>query len=251
MGINGTDYMCAMCNQCFSRSDSLVRHQKKYCKAKLQEDAMAKNGPDYELRNKVKHLEEVIVELTRQIKQTKNDDRSNSENNQVLNTNMNHSNIGNNNQNINNTININLNAFGKEDNSHLTESDYKFMLNKGFKSIQELVKQVHFNEKKPENHNVYISNLRENYATIYNGNQWIVKSKHDVLDDLYSTKKELLQDKYDEIIEKLPDYTKEKFGRFIYEEQEKSIQKKIKDEMKFILYNKKSIPIGTRSKYSK
>jgi hypothetical protein len=49
------------------------------------------------------------------------------------------------------------------------EGNYKRILNKGFKSIQEYVNCIHFNSKKPENHNVYISNLRDNYILVYDG----------------------------------------------------------------------------------
>jgi len=65
----------------------------------------------------------------------------------------------------NNTFNIL--AFGKEDLSHITDDTYKKIINKGFKSVPALVDAIHFNKDKPENHNIYISNIRDDYILVF------------------------------------------------------------------------------------
>jgi len=78
----------------------------------------------------------------------------------------------------NNTVNnIKIIAYGKEDLSHLLENDYKQILNKGFKSVPALVESIHFNKNKPENHNIYISNMRDNYVLIYDGRNWQLRER--------------------------------------------------------------------------
>jgi hypothetical protein len=43
-------------------------------------------------------------------------------------------------------------AFGKEDLSMLTDKHYEYFIKKGFMSVPEMIKFVHFNENYPENH---------------------------------------------------------------------------------------------------
>ena len=92
------------------------------------------------------------------------------------------------NNNINNTIdqsqtfNVQLVAYGKEDYDKLSDKEYQIIINKGFKSVQELVKTLHFNKNYPENHNIYISNLRDNYVMVYDGKQWEVKNRKETIE---------------------------------------------------------------------
>ncbi len=232
---------CQSCNKKFSRIDSLNRHINNYCNT-VDTDIVA-------MTEKTRLTNE-IIKLKEEMSLLKNYYLGNSTNNYQNNNSPSHNNNSNNNtnsnniNNIQNNITIQLNAFGKEDNSHLTAADYKFALNKGFKSVQELVKLIHFNNKKPENHNVYISNMKDKYANVYDGKDWILKEKTDVLDDLYTTKKDILEERYKELETELPKYTKEKFTRFINEEQGlESIQKQVKNEVKLILYNTRKTPL--------
>lgn len=58
--------------------------------------------------------------------------------------------------------------YGKENISYLTTKDYAQIFNRGTMSVPALVEKVHFDKNKPENHNVYISNMRADYALVYN-----------------------------------------------------------------------------------
>jgi hypothetical protein len=46
------------------------------------------------------------------------------------------------------------------------------ILKKGNETILDLIKKLHFNPKYPEYHNIYITNMKDNYAYKYNGNEW-------------------------------------------------------------------------------
>ena len=63
--------------------------------------------------------------------------------------------------------NIKLVAYKETDMSHLTEQDYLYCLNRSNMCIPNLIKKIHFNPKKPENHNVFISNLKSGYIMLY------------------------------------------------------------------------------------
>ena len=203
---------CAYCNNIFSRPDVLSRHINKYCKKK-KESELIKEQIFINLLEKLDKIEkqnQIILDENKELKNEIFIIKKNSNNNiknikSTINNNINNKTIDNSNNNTiidnsnnNNTINIQLVAFGKEDYDKLTEKEYKIIINKGFKSIQEMVKSLHFNKNRPENHNIYISNIRDNYVMIYEGNKWELRNRKETIEDLYMAKKDILVDKFDE-----------------------------------------------------
>jgi len=142
--------------------------------------------------------------------------------------------------------NIKLLAFGKEDMSHLADEVCKKILNKGFKSVPTLVEFVHFNKNKPENHNVYISNIQTNYALVFDGNDWKLKERDNILQQLIDDKTAILSDKFDEMLVNLDGPTIKKFQRFLDQKDENAVINGIKNDLKLLLYNNKRIPEATR-----
>jgi hypothetical protein len=102
----------------------------------------------------------------------------------------------NNTQNI--VQNISLVAFGKED---LSKIDIKEIIKNinGFETPRNLTKHIHFNDKYPENKNVYITNLRSKHGQYYDGGKWCTMSKEDLVEKIYDKKKELIEDLQEEI----------------------------------------------------
>lgn len=89
---------------------------------------------------------------------------------------------------LNITNNFNILPYSETDTTHITEKmKYEFI--KGINdeediinSVTNLIKDIHFNPEKPENHNAYISNNRENTVMVYDKNtreqlRWEVKEK--------------------------------------------------------------------------
>ena len=177
------EYKCNYCNKQFSRYYSLNRHISLRCKIKMDQDNQ-KEQIFQKLLNEMMELKQEISQLK---KSNKNINKG-TINNSVDNSN----NIN------NNVINIQLVAYGKEDYDKLTEKEYKIIINKGFKSIQEAVKSLHFNKNRPENHNIYISNIRDNYVMIYDGNKWELRNRKETIEELFIAKKDILVDKFDE-----------------------------------------------------
>jgi len=167
---------------------------------------------------------------------------SDNNNNNIINNSNNNSN----NSFVGNINNFNITAYGKETCDHISDNMFKKIIDKGFKSVPYLVEQMHFNKDKPENHNVYISNMRDNYVLVYDGTKWILNEKETILEDLRDEKSLLLSDKYEELKNNLGDYTKEKFERFLDESDSSKVKEHIKNDIKITLYNNKSIPEATR-----
>ena len=217
---------CTYCEQVFSRIDSLNRHTNSFCKIKIKQKENEKEEifkqllqemieQNKELKNQINKLEkigkqnEIILEENKELKNKIG--KKNINKRTINNTN---NNILDQSNNINN-FNIQLVAYGKEDYDKLTEKEYKIIINKGYKSVQEMVKSLHFHKNRPENHNIYISNIRDNYVMIYDGNKWELRNRKETIEELYIAKKDILVEKFDELLNKLPGFAIDKFERFI------------------------------------
>ena len=247
---------CPYCKTIYSKNSNLNRHIRS-CKIKEKESNEEK---EQIFKNLLKEMKEQKTELN--LIRVQNDtilqenlllknaikkiNTKKNINNGTINSNSN--NINNKTIDNSNTINIQLVAYGKEDYDKLTEKEYKIIINKGFKSVQEMVKSLHFNKNRPENHNIYISNIRDNYVMIYEGNKWELRNRKETIEELYIAKKDILVEKFDEMLNKLPEYAIDKFERFINDEQEDKIKEGILEELKLILYNNKNIPLKTKEK---
>ena len=111
---------CNECNKEFTTTRSLRRHQKEYCNKLDFADKDELLNIVKELKQQIKDNENIKMPLN--ASQFYNNSTNNSTNNS---NNISNSNIGNT---INNTININ--AYGKEDLSHITDKEYKTLFTK-------------------------------------------------------------------------------------------------------------------------
>lgn len=91
------------------------------------------------------------------------------------------------------------NAYLQPDHSHLTNKDYKTAMYGATKCVLRLISSIYFNESKPENHSIYISNLRSKYVLVYTGKQWNVENRKRVLSDLIEDMTILLEAKANEL----------------------------------------------------
>jgi len=237
--------ICNYCQKEFSRADSLNRHISKFCKVKKnqdneKEDLLQKLLEEMKKQNeKMDEMKSEIIKLKSENKKYVQKIGNQTNNNTKIDKQLNQQNIVNNNH-------IKLLAFGKEDMTHLADEVCKKILNKGFKSVPTLVEHVHFNKNKPENHNVYISNIQTNYALVYDGIDWKLKERDGVLQQLVDDKTAVLSDKFDELLVKLDDATIRKFQRFLDQKDDDVIICGIKNDLKLLLYNNKKIPERTR-----
>jgi uncharacterized C2H2 Zn-finger protein len=229
--------MCMYCDKTFTRSDSLNKHVKDRCKVKKQQNENNEkilNG----LINEMNEMKQKIGELE---KENKNLQLTINNNKQNVNNIKNQQNI----QINNNNNNIKILSFGKEDISHITDDVYKRILKKGMGSVPSLIEYIHFNKNKPENHNVYISNIRSNYAMIYEELNWKLKDQKDVLERLFD-KIDILEEKFEELLKDLSEPTIELLNEIFASRTETPINNEIKKRIKLLLYNKKELPEKTR-----
>jgi hypothetical protein len=144
-------------------------------------------------------------------------------------------------QNIQN--NIKLLAYKESDISDLTENDFIRCFTHNNMCVPHLMKRIHFNPKKPENHNVFISNLKSGHIMLYDGKQWNTFNRDEVVDDIFDDKHDILEQKYEQWVDMGKNYPIifYKFRRYLEKMNNEVVLKKIKDEMKFILYNNRNL----------
>ena len=254
---NSTNLTCNYCFKTFSRSDSLNRHLDDRCKVKKESDnekevifnrLIAKmEKQEKELKNLKAHnnkLENEIKSLKDNNIQNINSN-NNSNNRNIHNNTTNNTNTVNSNNTINNNV-FQLVAFGQEDLTSISDKIYEQIIKKGFQSVPNFVRYVHFNKNKPENHNIYISNMRDNYVMVFDGNKWTLNNRNDILTQLIDDKKYCLIDKFDEIMDTLDPIAIRKFKRFLEQHDEDQIIKNMKKDLVLVLYNNKDMPENTR-----
>jgi hypothetical protein len=245
-----TEFICNYCNHSFTRKDSLSRHIKDFCQIKKDTD----NDKEKLFQKLLQEHEKLISDHETMKQEIQNLKKENKKYKQIIhkqtnNTHNNTHNTLNNTQNINiknSDLHFNIVAFGNEDISFITDDTFKKILNKGFKSIPALVDELHFNKNKPENHNIYISNLRDDYVLVFDGNDWNLKSRKDVLDTLYYSNSDTLEMKFKELVDSLDKFTIRKFERFLDQKDDDVVINDIKKDLKILLYNRRKTVADTR-----
>ena len=61
------------------------------------------------------------------------------------------------------------------------------IINKNCLCIEESIKTVHFNKSLPEYNNIFITNMKDTIAYIFDGTKFILTSKDEVINDLYNS----------------------------------------------------------------
>lgn len=231
--IENISTMCNYCGREFSRKDNLHRHITGYCKVKKTNDAT---------------MEEIMTML---IKLKESDEKKTKEIEKLKGEITKYQTIINNTQNnINkqNNITFNIKAYGTEDTSRITVQEYKKILCRGMNSVPVFIEKLHFNKNVPENHNVYISNLRDEYVLMYDGKIWRLKDRVDALQQLYEDGSGILETKFEELLDLLDEPTIKMFKRFlkIKDDDDEKIRS-IKKELKKVLYENRKMVMKTRN----
>ena len=139
--------------------------------------------------------------------------------------------VNGNNNNVNNgTVNnIQIVKFGSEDIKQiLNEKEIKKILSCKYKAIEESIKQIHFNDKRPEYRNIYITNLRDDIAYVYNGSKFEAVQKHSVISDLIDQHMNNIEVSLEDYKDKLPEKTADILDKLLEKLQDE--ETKITDE---------------------
>ena len=245
-------YKCKFCDKEFTTSSSMYRHTNHTCKIKEREDQ--KRDDIYERLLELETNNKVLLIKTKEIdvlkKQTNNVEKENKKLKKkvvLLEKNANKVlNITNNANNINNGIvaHINLIGYGKEDLTKINKKDILKAIQSGFDSALKLTETLHFNPKHPENHNIYITNIKDKYAMMFDGKDWNLTMKDILINKIYDDKKNYIADNLDEFIDSLSMSRKKALERWLSTDDDDDRINKVKNEIKLLLYNKRNLITG-------
>ena len=214
-------YLCKYCDQSFKFKQSMYRHIKYSCTKNNDEDLKELvRLLNLQLDTERKEREKVQKQLHSQSKQIE----------RLMGKLEIHGSFN------NNTINnITLLAYRNTDVSHLKTEDYIGFYKKVNHCVKQLIEKIHFNPEKPENMNIYISNMKDKYITVYDGSNWNLANKNEELTRLYEEKEQMLE----EWLESNPNpMLKEKFIKYLNNKESDDCLQHIMEEIKLMMYNK-------------
>ena len=209
--INSNKFLCKYCNKEYKHKQSVTNHIKYSCTKNNDEDLKELvRLMNQKIETQAKQIEKLMCKLE-------------------INGNINIQ---------NNTVNnIQLLAYKDTDLSHLTDKDYISCIKQVNYCVKQLIEKIHFNPEKPENMNIYISNIKDKYMMVYNGT-WTLSTKEYELNKLYEEKEYLLEEWLED--NRFPEI-KEKFVRYLNNKENDDTLNMIKDDIKLMMYNKKKL----------
>jgi hypothetical protein len=211
------DFACKYCDKRFGFRQSMNRHIKYTCTKNKDEDLkelvrlmnIQMQSQTNKIETQAKQIEKLMGKL----------EVGNTFNTAIVN-------------------NIQLLGYRQTDVSHLTDQDYRSCIKRVNHCVKSMIEKVHFNPLKPENMNIYISNIKEKYILVYDGANWNLANKKDELDRLYEEKEMMLE----EWLDSNPDEElKKKFMKYLDNKDNDECLNRIKEEIKLMMYNKQNM----------
>mgnify|MGYP006088835575 CR=1 FL=1 len=229
---NSNLYKCMHCNKEYKYKQHLNRHEKQ-CIIKIENQLKEKLFNLLIKQNEEHKKENLFLKQQINLLQKELNEQSNQINKLSIN------NINSNNINCNNKT-INILAYNKTDLSHITDKEFEMIMGRCHKSVPTLIKKTHYDPGKPENKNIYISNIKDKYIMAWDGIKWNLKNRDETLDDIYENSSNILEDKIETWEINKYQYNPiavKKFYKFLNNKENDEIRNKIKENIKLILYN--------------
>lgn len=159
---------------------------------------------------------------------------------------------------INNDNRIFINQFNRAETNYIERDTMKGLLGKRsfnhlYDSLKEVIRIVYYNEKHPENHSIFIPNIRERYARVFDGNSWVFKEKNEVITYMRNFGVELMRDYfYDNESEfnMLQKQLLTKWDKSYVDDQNKPFDRKTKEAVVETILSRQKIVKETIDKYN-
>ena len=242
------------CGKCFTKRPNLYRHHKKCEVFKNQSSGNSNNEQSQPtilntlvqqtqwMAQTIQKKDSQIDQLTKQVALL----LENAQSNQAT-TNHTTMNTTNNNDNSTNTTNhietqnvIVVNSFGNENTEYLTDRIVsKLIANGPFTCLPKIIERIHFDPEHPENHNIKITNQKNNYAKVVKDNKWVTTNKKRAIDAMIQNSYDILEEKYQDNKASIPPFKQERFESFQekYTNQDKELMRNVKDDVDIALLN--------------
>lgn len=203
-------FICPTCNYVFKQKQSLMNH----------------------VNNKICESKKCII------------GNKNNNNNENIKGNVTNNNINNENNNVTNNNNIIITppvplvSFGAENLEVFTDKYYTILFNGKASPVPDHIKNIHFNEMFPQNHNVYMPNISKNILSTYQDGEWKDEDLPPTTDEMMDRGFVNLEIQFKKLKDDLPEKTVKKMDTYLNSRDDKKFKKQIKKETIEILKNK-------------
>ena len=121
----------------------------------------------------------------------------------------------------------------------------------GYDSPLKLTETLHFNPKHPEYQNIYITNVKDKYAMMFDGKDWNLTMKDDLINRIYDDKKNYIEENIDEFVDSLTSSRKQALDRWLDTSDDDERILKIKNDIRLLLYNKRNLVLADGNEIKK
>jgi hypothetical protein len=234
--VGNENFSCKYCGQKYKHKQSVTKHIKYSCNKNKTEDLTELvRLLNLQLEQQKKQLEHKDNQLEHKDKQLETQSKQIEKLMDKLEINT--YNTNSNNTTINNVVNVNLLNYDQTDTSHLTDKDYEKCIKHVYDCVVKMIEKVHFNPEKPENMNLYISNIKSNHIMMYKDNKWLLVNNAEV-ESIYADKDNLIHEWIEE--NKIKDT--ELLGQFNKcTNMDESSLKRVYDKVKLLLFNQRDV----------
>ena len=261
------NFHCKYCDKSYTTETSMYRHVRNQCHVKKEEDKEKKAIYDklIKIEKDNEKFKKQILEQDISRKQLQKDNKQlkheldamkklikkdpqcaiiNAEN---VNNGPIHNGLIHNGDNYN----IILVGYGREDISKIDKNELLKAIQSGYDSTLKLTEIMHFNPKHPEYHNVYIPNMKDKYAMMFDGTDWNLTMKDELINKIYDDKKNYIEENIDEFVASLSVSRKKALDRWLDTDDNNERISKVKNEIKLLLYNRRNLIIEKQSTIKK
>lgn len=244
--------ICVYCKTKFTLKSSVIRHIKNRCKEKqkieIEKEIIFRKLKESEEENK--NLKDALILTNKKMEKIESLLVNEKLSTKVINQNDNTQNNIYNENNLHQ--NLNLISYGKEDIDKFGVDLLHNASKKVYGGPLFMTQKIHFNEKFPEFHNIYIPNIKEKYAMQYTNGRWNLVNRDNLIDQIYEDKKTLISENLEKFIDRLSENKRKRLEEWIENESDNSEGTiAIKDELKLLLYNKRDMVIEHKNKMKK
>ena len=113
------------------------------------------------------------------------------------------------------------------------------------KTLSTFLKQkdkfTHFNKDKPENHNIYKPNFKDKYVKYFNDNIWKIGDAKKIITELYMSKMDIAEEKFDGLKSFLSETTQGRFQWLLDNREEPEVMGEIIKKIAEMMYNERNL----------
>lgn len=152
----------------------------------------------------------------------------------------NHNNVANaiNNNTNNVNVTIHINSFDDFKPSEISKNQFlEYMASGATNVILKCLEAEQFNLSKPENMNVFISNLKDKIARVYDGCRWRIRNGDDVVDHVTDTYVDMVNESIDEFEQDSTQSLANKIQRWRKNIEKEEFERHVKQQVLHQLYD--------------